>query len=259
LASKKSISAIEKDNKKSWWKKSLLTYHYFFDVSKHILCNNLEPLNLLQINHNNFQKAPEVSKKIVARINKKLDIRGIREFVIFHPSAQYRYKIYPQNLRHELLSLLSKLNIAIVVTGGNNEIDLEIKKNIPPLENIINWIGQTSIEEYIALSGLSQGYIGMDTLNMHIAAAQNKRVFAIFGPTILSMWSPWSNKLQRSATIDMPEQTYGDVTIFQANMQCVACGKAGCNNKKGISECLDNINPQVIFNEVEKWFKHVRS
>ena len=99
----------------------------------------------------------------------------------------------------------------------------------------------------------------MDTLNMHIAAAQNKRVFAIFGPTILSMWSPWSNKLQRSATIDMPEQTYGDVTIFQANMQCVACGKAGCNNKKGISECLDNINPQVIFNEVEKWFKHVRS
>ena len=257
LAGKKSISAIEKGNKKSWWKKSLLTYHYFFDIKKHIICNNLEPLNLLQINHTNIQKAPEVSKKIVTRINKKLDIRGIREFVIFHPSAQYRYKVYPQSLRHELLSMLSKLNIAIVVTGGNNEIDLEIKKNVPPLENIFNWIGQTSIEEYIALSELSQGYIGMDTLNMHIAAAQNKRIFAIFGPTILSMWSPWSNKLQSSATIDMPKQTYGDVTIFQANMPCVACGKAGCNNK-GISECLDNISPQVIANEVEKWFKHVR-
>ena len=51
LAGKKSISAIEKDNKKSWWKKSFLTYHYFFDVTKHILCNNLEPLNLLQIDH----------------------------------------------------------------------------------------------------------------------------------------------------------------------------------------------------------------
>ena len=150
---------------------------------------------------------------------------------------------------------LMDLSSRIMLKG--RKIDLEIKKNAPPLENIFNWIGQTSIEEYIALSGLSQGYIGMDTLNMHIAAAQNKRVFAIFGPTILSMWSPWYNKLQRSATIDMPKQTYGDITIFQANMPCVACGKAGCNNK-GISECLDNIVPQVIINEVEKWFKHVR-
>ena len=35
LAGKKSISAVDKDNKKSWWKKSLLTYHYFFDVKEH--------------------------------------------------------------------------------------------------------------------------------------------------------------------------------------------------------------------------------
>ena len=93
----------------------------------------------------------------------------------------------------------------------------------------------------------------MDTLNMHIAAAQNKRVFAIFGPTILSMWSPWSNELQLSAKEDKPIQSYGNITIFQANMSCVACGQAGCDNSHGKSECLDNINPRVIFNEVEKW------
>ena len=49
---------------------------------------------------------------------------------------------------------------------------------------------------YFALSELSLAYIGMDTLNMHIAAAQNKRIFAIFGPTNLTMWSPWSNELK---------------------------------------------------------------
>jgi len=257
FAAKKTISAIEKDNKKSWWKKILLSYYYYFDINKHILLNNLEPLNLLQIDHKNIQKAPEASDKMVTSIKKKLDIRGIKEFVIFHPSAQYSYKVYPNSLRHELLSLLSKLNIAVIVTGGNNEIDLAIKNNLPPLENIFNWIGRTSIEEYIALSRLSQGYVGMDTLNMHIAAAQNKRVFAIFGPTRLSMWSPWSNKLQRSATIDMPEQTYGNVTIFQADMPCVACGKAGCKDS-GKSECLDKIKPKVIFEQVKQWYQNVR-
>ena len=259
LASKYAIGCVEDNKRLAWWKNLLLKRSYNWDRKKHILLNNMELLNCLKIKASKKQPAPTINQTDTIAIKNRLEKQNIGKFLIFHPSAQYNYKLYPQNLRNDLLGLLNQLNIPIIVTGGNNEIDLEIKNNLPLLENIFNWIGQTSIEEYIALSGLSQGYIGMDTLNMHIAAAQNKRVFAIFGPTRLSMWSPWSNKLQRSATIDMPEQTYGDVTIFQANMQCVACGKAGCNNKKGISECLDNINPQVIFNEVEKWFKHVRS
>ena len=257
LASKKSISAVEKNNKKSWWKKNLLTFHYFFDDAKHILCNNLEALNLLNISHKKILKAPEAGIDVIARIKNKLDQRGIKEFVIFHPSAQYKYKVYSKTLRNELLKLLSNLNISVVVTGGNNEIDLSLKKSFPQLDNVLNWIGKTSIEEYIALSEISQGYIGMDTLNMHIAAAQNKRVFAIFGPTRLSMWAPWSNELQVSASSDIPIQNYGNITIFQADMPCVACGKAGCNDDKGISKCLDNISPKVIAYEVEKWFKYV--
>ena len=62
FASKNSISAIEKDNSKSWWKKSLLTHHYFFDTTKHILLNNLEPLNFLKINHTNILGKPKVSE-----------------------------------------------------------------------------------------------------------------------------------------------------------------------------------------------------
>ena len=136
------------------------------------------------------QPVPVASQIVSASVQNRLKKLNISKFLIFHPSAQYHYKIYSQNLRNELLNLLSQLNISIIVTGGNNEIDLTIKKTLPILDNVFNWIGQTSIEEYVALSEISQGYIGMDTLNMHIAAAQNKRVFAIFGPTILSMWSP---------------------------------------------------------------------
>jgi len=93
----------------------------------------------------------------------------------------------------------------------------------------------------------------MDTLNMHIAASQDKNIFAIFGPTILSTWSPWSNKLQTNSHINQPKQTYDKITIFQANMPCVACGLSGCDNSHGKSECLEKISPKIIFEEVKNW------
>ena len=257
FASKNSISAIEKNLKKSWWKRILLNMHYSFDNQKHILLNNLTPLILLGLKPSRIVKAPHTSEKIIESIKHRLSELNISKFLIFHPSAQYEYKVYSEKLRNELFYLLSQSNIKIIITGGGSSIDKDIKQILPAYENIIDWIGETSIEEYIALSKLSFGYIGMDTLNMHIAAAQNKRVFAIFGPTNLLMWSPWSNKLQVSASKNQPIQTYGNITIFQANMNCVACGMAGCNNS-GKSECLKNISPKLIFDEVSNWYKNAR-
>jgi len=257
MAGKKSISAVEIDRKKSWWKKILLTHYYFFDQSRHILTNNLQPLSFLKISDNITSYDIDVSREVTLKVKDKLKDRNISDFVLFHSSAQYQYKIYPQHLRDVLLSYLSKLGVFIIMTGGNNAIDLEIKKNLPSLPNLVDFIGETSLDEFFALSKLSLGYIGMDTLNMHIAASQNKRIFAIFGPTNLRMWSPWSSALKLSATHDKPLQTYGNVTIFQANMNCVACGNAGCDDK-GISECLNNINPKIVFEEVNNWYKNVQ-
>ena len=258
LAGKKSISAVEKNNQKSWWKKSFLTSYYFFDETKHILCNNLEPLHLLKIKHRKIQKAPKPSKKVIAEIKNKLDKIGIKEFVIFHPSAQYYYKIYPQNLRNELLKSLSSLGIPILITGSNNKIDLKIQKEIPKVSIIFNFIGKTSLEEYFVLSELSSAYVGMDTLNMHIAAAHNKPIFAIFGSTNLSMWSPWSNILQKATKNNRPIQSYDNITIFQSSIPCEVCGLVGCGNNHGKDDFHYFIKPEDIFIEIEKWYKNAR-
>lgn len=254
ISGKKSISAVEFDLKKSWWKKLFLSHYYFFDNSKHILLNNLEPLQILKISYKKIHQPIEPSNESMKIIKDKIDLYNIKDFFIFHPSAQYDYKIYPAKLRHNLLTNLTNLGISIVVTGGSNTYDLEIKKHLPVLKNIIDFIGETSIEEFIALSKLSIGYIGMDTLNMHIAASQNKKVFAIYGPTNLRMWSPWCNFLQQATIENTPNQTYGNITIFQANMKCVACGKAGCNNS-GKSDCLSEIDPNQVFEEIKIWLK----
>ena len=259
LAGKKSISAVEVENKKSWWKKLLLNHHYYFDNSKHILINNLEPLSFLNINSEMIHYPIEASREATSNIKKKLKAIKVNDFIIFHASTQYKYKIYPQKLRDILLFSLSKLGVVILITGGNSSLDTQIKKQIPSLPNVIDFIGETSFEEFFALSKLSLGYIGMDTLNMHIAASQNKRIFAIFGPTNLKMWSPWSNQLRLSATYDNPIQSYGNITIFQADMPCVACGKAGCNDNHDNSDCLDNISPNNIFNEIQDWYLNLNN
>jgi heptosyltransferase-3 len=253
FSGRKSISAVEIVNKKSWWKKYFLSNYYFFDQSRHILLNNLEPLNLLKINHENKQYDIGFSDEAYKSIQKKLEAINVSSFFIFHPSSQYEYKVYPKNLRNDLLDKLNKLGVPIIITGGINPLDSKIKIQLPFLKNVYDFIGMTSLEEYIALSSISLGYIGMDTLNMHIAASQNKRIFAIFGPTNIGMWSPWSNQLMSSATKDQPVQTYGNVTIFQADLSCVACGKSGCNNNHGNSDCLDKINPITVFNTIENW------
>ncbi len=256
IAGKKSISAVEIEQKKSWWKKIFLNNYYYFDTSKHILLNNLKSLDILKIDYELIQNSLYTSERVISNVEVKLRKKGINDFIIFHPSTQYIYKIYPQRLRDRLLSYLSALGISIVITGGSNQIDLDIKRELPNLPNLYDFVGETTLEEYFALSQLSLSYIGMDTLNMHIAASQNKPIFAIFGPTNLKMWSPWSNQLKRSASLDMPIQTYGNITIFQANMKCVACGRAGCDDS-GISRCLNNISPKIVFEEVREWYKYV--
>jgi len=257
LAGKKSISAVEMQNSKSWWKTYLLSYFYYFDKNRHILANNLSSLDLLEIDYKLNLFALPIPEETLSCLQKKLLDYGIKDFIIFHPSAQYSYKIYPKQQRDDLLNLLKNLGIPIIITGSKNTMDSEIKKNFTPMQNIFNWIGETSMEEYLALSFLSKAYIGMDTLNMHIAASQNKRIFAIFGPTKLSMWSPWSNNLKTCANENLPVQNYGQITIFQADMPCVACGRAGCDDNHGVSECLYAINPKTIYEKIENWYRGI--
>ncbi len=257
-AGRKAISAVEHDRKKSWWKRLLLSAYYEFDSKRHIIENNTTALDLLGIGSGKPTVGSFYSETAAKSVGSMLADRGIREFIIVHPCAQYDYKVYPEKLRNELLERLDSLGVPLVVTGSKSSLDLEIKRRLPKFVNIHDFIGLTSMEELIALSDRSIAYIGADTLTMHIAASQNRRIFALYGPTILSMWSPWCNELRTAARTNRPMQTYGTITIFQADMLCVACGKAGCDDHHGASECLNRIDPDLIFNEIREWLTTYR-
>jgi len=258
-ASANSISAVdEKSYIKSWWKRLLLRKFYFFSPGKHIIENNFQPLDILGLRYSKESLELITSEESQNRVMDLLNKKGIKRYIIFHPCAQYNYKTLSKEKIAELLNYLDSLGIKILVTGGSSEVDISIKKNLPKLQNIEDMIGEITLEEFIFLSKNSICYIGMDTLNMHIAASQNKKVFAIFGPTMLNVWSPWSNNLKRCANHNQPIQHYGLNTLFQADLPCVACGKAGCNDNHIVSECLNSIDLSSVFYEIEKWLKNAK-
>lgn len=257
-AGRRAISAVETDRGRSWWKRLLLSGHYVFDASRHIIENNTAALGLLGIDAGPLEVRAYHSDAAAASVERMLAERGIGEYLIFHPGAQYDYKVYPETLRNEFFVLLNGLGVPVVVTGSKSELDTKIKRSLPKLRNLHDFIGLTSMDELIALSARSMAYIGADTLNMHIAAAQERQVFAIFGPTLPAMWSPWCNALHRATQESMPVQRYGNITMFQADMECVPCGKAGCDDHHGRSECLYRIEPETVYHEVETWLKESR-
>jgi len=254
LASSNSIAPLDVDFHKSWWKKIFLKHNYSWNSNCHILLNNLKPLTILGIPHENILTPVKIQPKSIQKIKNNLQKLNVKKFIIFHPSAQYTYKVYPKELRNKLLEFLTQYDFHIVVTGGLSKIDKSISKELPKSEKIINLIGKTSIDEIIALSSLSICYIGMDTLNMHISASQNKRIFAIMGPTLLKVWSPWSNK-KKVCSNHNNERDYGNISIFQSDLKCVPCGFAGCNNIGRESKCLEDIDPKKIGDKFNSWYR----
>ena len=252
IAGKKTISAISKSNVKSWWKKLLLNHTYLFDSSEHILKNNFKVLELLEIPEILDYELNNPGKDDFNFVGCFLKENAIDKFLLFHPSAQYDYKIYPTFLTNKLLKMFNDSGVQVVLTGSNSYLDQQISKKLFRGKNIFNLIGKTTISQFIALSDRSTAYVGMDTLNMHIASLQNKQIFAIYGPTNTNMWRPWSKNDSSYDKNSFPIN-YANIRLFQAEKSCVPCGKAGCNDAHGKSDCLFLIKPEDVFQEIYAW------
>jgi heptosyltransferase-3 len=245
LAANTSIATCEN----TWWKKKFLTFPYEYDHSKNIVLNNLTSLKFLNTNPHKINFSIHINDQAKQKATAILKKLNVNKYFIFHPAAQYAYKMYPVEARNTLLTEVAKLGLDIIVTGGPSEIDMKTSKEIDDInkfDHVHNLIGETSFDVYAALVEQSEFYLGMDTVNMHIAAALNKKIYAIFGPTFPLIWGPWSNEAQSGASHSYGSEEYGNVKIFQAKLPCVPCGMAGCDDKHGRSECLYQIPPKII-------------
>lgn len=173
-------------------------------------------------------------------------------YVVVHTPSMWPYKQWPREHFRELVRLLAEAGRQVVLTGGPAASDRETvdaMRGAAP-EALLVDAGLLDFGQLAALLRGAALYIGPDTSVSHLAAACDVPVLAVFGPTNPQRWAPWPAvpgeqvvRFQRRAEA----QTVGQVTLLQAELPCVPCGKAGCeDHRMSRTDCLPAIRPERV-------------
>ena len=150
------------------------------------------------------------------------------------PGAEYGpTKRWPTSHFAQLAQKLiaSNLNSQIILLGGKGDQALAqgIQSQAKQNSHIHNWCGDTSLDEAIALIGMSKAVISNDSGLMHIAAALKTPQVAIFGSSDPAHTPPLSDKAK----------------VIWLNLPCSPCHKREC--PLGHLRCLNDILPEQVF------------
>lgn len=98
-----------------------------------------------------------------------------------------------------------------------------------------NFSGELALNETIALLSIVNGIIANDSGLLHIAAALNKPLIAIYGSTTPRFTPPLSPNAQ----------------IVKKDLACQPCFKRECPLKH--HQCMEDLLPETIFQAIDQW------
>jgi heptosyltransferase-3 len=194
---------------------------------------------------------PEIVAPAAQSLPEVLQRRLAPGYLVVHTPSMWRYKQWPPEHFRELIGLLALAGRQVVLTGGPGAADratVAAMEGAAPAPQLVD----AGVLDFNQVAQLLRGaalYIGPDTSITHLAAACGTPVLAIFGPTNPQRWAPWPADaaqpvhFQRRAAA----QTVGGVTLMQAGLACVPCGKAGCeDHRDSRADCLLAITPERV-------------
>lgn len=176
-----------------------------------------------------------VSTSAKQSVEKKLQDANINSESIYAicPGAEYGpSKRWPTEyftaLAQKLITQNSNNQIILLGSKSDHALGQEITSQAKQEGKIHNWCGDTSLDEAIALIGMSKAVVSNDSGLMHIAAALKTPQIAIFGSSDPSHTPPLSDRAQ----------------IIWLNMPCSPCHKREC--PLGHLQCLKDILPEQV-------------
>mgnify|MGYP003393251197 CR=1 FL=1 len=199
---------------------------YYLDLLRPLGINIEKPELSLKIGNKDKAAALNILKK--NRIKKGDLIIGI------NPGASYGHakRWFPDRYA-KLADRLIERHAANIILFGSKD-DKEVANEIASLSShkLINLAGKTSLSEAIALIERSRLFITNDSGLMHIAAALNVPVIAIFGSTSPERTGPYGK---------------GHHKIYK-NAECSPCLKRECPTD---FKCMELISVDEVYNDVE--------
>jgi heptosyltransferase-3 len=147
-------------------------------------------------------------------------------FLVVHPGSRWAYKTWPAERMARLIAALLARGDSVVLTGAPDGAerayaDVVLQTLGPAASQLTNLVGRLNLRELAAWIAAARALIGVDSVPMHMAAALQTPVVALFGPSNPVEWGPWR----------VPHR------LVAADLPCRPCGMMGCG-QSGYSECL---------------------
>ena len=191
------------------------------------------PLNQTITPHLNISE--KARQSVEAKLQSaKINLAELNSTIyVLCPGAEYgpskRWPIeYFATLAQELIKTNANNHIILIGGEGDQNLANEIGSQAKQNPHIHNWCGSTSLDEAIALIGMSKAVISNDSGLMHIAAALKVPQVAIFGSSDPTHTPPLSDKAK----------------VIWLGLACSPCHKREC--PLGHLKCLKDILPQQV-------------
>ena len=189
--------------------------------------------------HKNFSWLPE-RPEVADEVKRKWFSNPTNcKWIALQPGARWKNKRWPIQHFAELVRALAQKfpSARFAVLGGKDDAPLgEMISQAAP-EKVLNLCGATTLPEMIECVRRCDLLVTNDTGPMHVAAALNKPLVALFGPTEPRRTGP-----------------YGQLeNVLRLNLPCSPCLSSRCSIEQ-TDECLRGLSPAVVLARVEKLF-----
>ncbi len=151
------------------------------------------------------------------------------DYAVIAPGARWKTKRWPPEKFGELSSILP-LNTVIIGSKG----DMDIASEIVALSKgkAVSLAGKTNLKELIEVIRGARFFVSNDSGPMHIAAALNIPVFAIFGPTDPLKTGPYGR----------------GHTVIREDVSCAPCFRRSCNDLK----CMKILSVEKVYGIIKE-------
>ena len=185
---------------------------------------------------------PKLNVSILAKqsISIKLQVASIpdKSIYVLCPGAEYGItKRWPTehftNLAKQLISNEPNTHVILLGSKGDHILGEDITAQAKNISQIHNWCGKTSLDEAIALIGMSKALVSNDSGLMHIGAALKVPQVAIFGSSDPHHTPPLSDKAK----------------VIWLNLPCSPCHQRECPLDH--LKCLQDILPETVLRTIQ--------
>jgi len=144
-------------------------------------------------------------------------------YTVLHPYSLWQTKLWPWRNYQKLATALPREKFAVIGHG-----------DFFPLmaPNVIDLRGKTDLSALLAILGNSRAVISTDSGPLHLAAAFDKPLLALFGATDPDKTAPRARQMK----------------ILTNELPCRPCLRRVCHNEKAM-ECLQAITVEMVSNE----------